>query len=97
MLTTFKNENYVPLCGDLQAVLFVADCLLVFCTGNWFDFSFFVSLEQQGGKPPKQRSARKDTRSEKQKTIAEAAAQKTNKAHKHFCIIFLVKCKALMP
>ena len=68
-VTTDQNKNYVPLCGDLQAVLFVADCLLVFCTGYsvLFDFSFFVSLEQQGGKPPKQRSARKDTRSQKQK------------------------------
>lgn len=43
---TKKIKNYVPLCGDLQAVLLVAVCLLVFCTGSvLFAFSFFVSLE----------------------------------------------------
>ena len=38
---------YVPLWGDLQAVLFVAVGLLVFCTVRFelFDFSYFVSLE----------------------------------------------------
>ena len=42
-----KKVNYVPLCGDLQAVLFLAVGLLVFCTVGFvlFDLSYFVSLE----------------------------------------------------
>ena len=57
------RKSNLPLCGDLQAVLFAAVCLLVFCTGSvLFEFSFFVSLEW-GGNPPKHRSASKDTRS----------------------------------